>query len=96
MKSYSLCFNCDIRRIYFKDYSCAKNKNIMLSTNSSVPSWLVWFKYIGWFLYTNELLTINQWEGVEVNTCPDPTKPIPPCYTSGDQIIEAQGFDKVQ
>jgi len=62
--------------------------------SSSVPSWLVWFKYIGWFLYANELLTINQWEGVEVNTCPDPTKPIPPCYTSGDQIIEAQGFDK--
>ena len=71
------------------------DKNDKLSTNSSVPSWLVWFKYIGWFLYTNELLTINQWEGVELNTCPNGTKPIPPCYTSGDEIIEAQGFDKV-
>ena len=36
---------------------------------SSVPVWLIWFKYIGWFLYTNELLTINQWEGLDINTC---------------------------
>ena len=95
MKISSLCFYSGIRRIYLQG-SFLYDENIILSLNSSVPSWLVWFKYIGWFLYTNELLTINQWEGVEVNTCPDPTKPIPPCYTSGDQIIEAQGFDKVQ
>jgi len=62
--------------------------------SNSVPSWLIWFKYIGWFLYANELLTINQWDGVELNTCPNGTKPIPPCYNSGDQIIEAQGFNK--
>ena len=37
---------------------------------SSVPVWLVWFKYIGWFLYTNELLVINQWNGLDINTCP--------------------------
>ena len=34
-----------------------------------MPVWLIWFKYIGWFLYTNELLTINQWEGLDINTC---------------------------
>lgn len=62
--------------------------------SSSVPTWLVWFKYIGWFLYTNELLNINQWEGVVLDTCPNGTVPIPPCYTSGDQVIKVLGFDK--
>merc|ERR1712150_124953 len=63
-------------------------------SSSSVPTWLVWFKYIGWFLYTNELLNINQWEGVELDTCPNGTVPIPPCYTSGDEVIKVLGFDK--
>jgi len=54
--------------------------------SNSVPSWLVWLKYVGWFLYANELLTINQWDGVEMNK--------PPCYIDGDKIIKEQGFDK--
>ena len=52
--------------------------------------WLEWFKYIGWFLYTNELLTINQWEGVDLD------KNVTERFTSGDQIITALGFNKVR
>jgi len=27
---------------------------------SSVPDWLIWLKYLSWFLYGNEALAINQ------------------------------------
>ncbi|KAJ8314371.1 hypothetical protein KUTeg_008932, partial [Tegillarca granosa] len=32
---------------------------------SSIPDFLVWLKYLSWFLYSNELLVINQWEDIE-------------------------------
>jgi len=33
--------------------------------SSSIPDWLIWLKYLSWFLYSNELLMINQWQGVK-------------------------------
>ncbi|TRY74914.1 hypothetical protein TCAL_04988 [Tigriopus californicus] len=33
--------------------------------NLSIPTWLIWLKYISWFKYANECLVINQWSGVE-------------------------------
>ena len=47
-----------------------------------MPVWLIWFKYIGWFLYTNELLTINQWEGLDINTCEDVNVTTPSTFTT--------------
>ena len=40
----------------------------------SIPVWLVWLKYLSWFLYSNELLMINQWDGVEMD-CDRPFLP---------------------
>ena len=33
--------------------------------NTSIPAWLEWLKYISWFMYSNELLVVNQWEGIQ-------------------------------
>jgi hypothetical protein len=35
-----------------------------------VPIWLIWLKYLSWFLYGFEALLINQWDGIENITCP--------------------------
>jgi hypothetical protein len=37
---------------------------------SDVPIWLIWLKYLSWFLYGFEALLINQWDGIENITCP--------------------------
>ena len=32
--------------------------------NSTIPVYLEWLKYLSWFMYSNEALLVNQWEGV--------------------------------
>lgn len=36
--------------------------------NDSVPVYLDWIKYVSWFMYGNEALSINQWRGVTFNS----------------------------
>jgi hypothetical protein len=35
-----------------------------------VPVWLIWLKYLSWFLYGYEALMINQWTGIKDIPCP--------------------------
>jgi hypothetical protein len=35
-----------------------------------VPVWLIWLKYISWFLYGYEALLVNQWDGIVNIPCP--------------------------
>lgn len=35
--------------------------------NGSVPVYLDWLRYLSWFMYGNEALSVNQWHGVEFN-----------------------------
>ena len=60
-------------------------------SSRSVPVWLAWLKYLSWFLYSNELLVINQWDGAEMD-CDDPLKSR--CFPTGDDVITFFGFDK--
>lgn len=41
--------------------------------NSAVPAYLDWMRYLSWFMYGNEALSINQWVGIQFNdtSCPD-------------------------
>lgn len=38
--------------------------------NGSVPVYLDWIRYVSWFMYGNEAMSINQWHGVNF-TNPD-------------------------
>lgn len=59
---------------------------------SSVPDWLNWMQYISWFKYSNELLVINQWEGVEFSDCPPNITAN--CFQDGEQVLQFYGFDE--
>ena len=42
--------------------------------NSTIPVYLEWLKYLSWFMYSNEALLVNQWEGVTgIQVKPDQT-----------------------
>ena len=69
--------------------------------NESVPDWLIWLKYLSWYKYSNEILIINQWEGITID-CPqfnssdvsNATVSGKSCIPDGDGVIEFYGFNK--
>ncbi|XP_064110769.1 protein scarlet-like isoform X3 [Macrobrachium nipponense] len=57
---------------------------------TSMPWFIGWVKYLSWFMYSNEALTITQWKGVKNITCEMP--PGVPCISTGDQVINEYSF----
>ena len=67
----------------------------LLVNNSTIPVYLEWMKYLSWFMYSNEALLINQWEGVDniQYKCPSPA-PLN-CTTTigtGEQVLDNLHF----
>lgn len=58
--------------------------------NGAVPIYFDWMRYISWFMYGNEALSINQWVGVRFNdtVCPNGV-------CTGEQILKNFDFDPV-
>ncbi|XP_069948653.1 protein scarlet-like isoform X3 [Cherax quadricarinatus] len=57
---------------------------------TSMPWFIGWVKYISWFMYSNEALTLTQWADVKNITCEMP--PGVPCISTGQQVIEEYSF----
>ncbi|KAK7069698.1 ABC-2 type transporter [Halocaridina rubra] len=55
-----------------------------------MPWFIGWVKYMSWFMYSNEALTITQWSGVKNITCEMP--PGVPCIRTGDEVITEYSF----
>jgi len=60
--------------------------------NASVPDYFIWLKYLSWLNYSNELLMLNQWDGVKNISCPTVNAG---CLTTGTQILSKLNFDMV-
>jgi hypothetical protein len=56
-----------------------------------VPGWLAWIQHVSWFKYSNEILIVNQWEGLEIPQDPMGVSP----FKDGDAVIDYYGYDKV-
>jgi hypothetical protein len=56
-----------------------------------VPAYFIWLKYISWLNYSNEILIVNQWDGIENIDCPQ-TSTI--CFKNGDDVIKYAGVKK--
>nr|XP_045624412.1 protein scarlet-like [Procambarus clarkii] len=57
---------------------------------ASLPWYIGWVKYLSWFMWSNEALTVTQWIGVQNITCETP--PDVPCLTTGDEVISKYTF----
>ena len=55
--------------------------------NDSVPIYLDWMRYLSWFMYANEALSINQWRGVTFNDTVCNINPL-----DGTEICSGQVF----
>ncbi|XP_052132931.1 LOW QUALITY PROTEIN: protein scarlet [Frankliniella occidentalis] len=57
---------------------------------STLPSYVSWTQYLSWLMYSNEAMSILQWQGVGNITCPDATLP---CLQDGDHVLDHYSFD---
>ena len=66
--------------------------------NSTIPVYLEWMKYLSWFMYSNEALLINQWEGVEdiQYHCQPPAPQNCTISVTGDFVLDKLHFSKVK
>ena len=61
--------------------------------NGSVPYYFDWLRYLSWFMYANEALSINQWQGVSFN---DTTSTCPNFVCTGEAILKVFDFNPVK
>ncbi len=63
--------------------------------NGSVPFYFQWVRYLSWFMYGNEALSINQWSGVSFNetVCQANAMTTPGCH--GNDILTELSFNQV-
>ncbi|RDD44667.1 Protein white [Trichoplax sp. H2] len=57
--------------------------------SGSEPVYLVWIKYISWFNYGFEALSINQWENFGNLTC---SPGLPTCFHNGHEVLQFYNF----
>ncbi|XP_021375248.1 protein white-like isoform X2 [Mizuhopecten yessoensis] len=64
--------------------------------NNTIPDWLLWVKYLSWFQFSNELISVNQWKNVDHIYCTNVTEyPAPegsPVCETGAAILEGFNF----
>jgi hypothetical protein len=61
--------------------------------NNTVPVYFIWLKYLSWLGYGNEILLINQWDGISGIACPANRTS---CITEGSEVITNFGMKKVR
>lgn len=60
--------------------------------NGAVPFYFQWLRYMSWFMYGNECLSINQWSGVSFT---DPASNCPNKVCTGRDILASFDFNPV-
>ena len=58
--------------------------------NGSVPVYFQWLRYVSWFMYANEAMSISQWSGVSFN---DTLSPCPDQVCDGEFILKQMDFE---
>lgn len=60
---------------------------------STIPSYIGWVKYLSWLMYSNEAMSIVQWDGIHNITCEivDPVNELP-CLTDGSDVLDKYSF----
>ncbi|XP_061185805.1 protein white-like [Saccostrea echinata] len=64
------------------------NGGFFLNTRT-VPDYFLWLKYSSWFMYSNELMTVNQWTNVHHIGCNNNAT----CISNGNLVIENLGYE---
>ncbi|XP_026329157.1 protein scarlet [Hyposmocoma kahamanoa] len=70
------------------DYSLMMTSGLFVKL-SSIPKYVSWIRHLSWLMYSNEAMSIIQWDGVQNITCA--TEQIP-CISTGDEVLNQYDF----
>ncbi|NP_001243922.1 scarlet [Bombyx mori] len=73
------------------DYSLMMTSGIFIKL-SSIPRYVAWIRYLSWLMYSNEAMSIVQWDGVENITCTNSNSTGVPCVSTGDEVLMQYDF----
>ncbi|XP_072943704.1 protein scarlet [Epargyreus clarus] len=75
------------------DYSLMMTSGLFVKL-SSIPSYVSWIRHLSWLMYSNEAMSILQWDGVQNITCPAKMiDPGSPCLSTGDEVLDRYDFN---
>ncbi|KPJ07918.1 Protein scarlet [Papilio machaon] len=60
---------------------------------SSIPIYISWIRHLSWVMYSNEAMSILQWDGIQNITCMTSGNMTDgPCLSTGDEVLEQYDF----
>ncbi|XP_061711951.1 protein scarlet-like [Cydia pomonella] len=72
------------------DYCLMMTSGIFIKL-STIPKYISWIRHLSWLMYSNEAMSILQWDGVSNITC-SPTESGTPCLSTGDEVLNVYDF----
>ncbi|XP_050684576.1 protein scarlet [Leptidea sinapis] len=72
------------------DYTLMMTSGLFIKL-SSIPKYISWIRHVSWLMYSNEAMSILQWDGVENITC-SPDEADAPCLSTGDEVLSMYDF----
>ncbi|XP_052737501.1 protein scarlet-like [Bicyclus anynana] len=76
------------------DYSLMMTSGLFVKL-SSIPKYISWIRHLSWLMYSNEAMSILQWDGVENITCTVPQIGVP-CVSTGEEVLQKYDFEANQ
>ncbi|CAH2086782.1 unnamed protein product [Euphydryas editha] len=71
------------------DYSLMITSGLFIKL-STIPKYISWIKYLSWPMYSNEAMSILQWDGVQNITCAAENGS--PCLSTGEEVLIEYDF----
>ncbi|XP_048479461.1 protein scarlet [Plutella xylostella] len=73
------------------DYALMMTSGIFVRL-SSIPKFISWIRHLSWLMYSNEAMTILQWDGIDDIPCANTTE-VRPCLSTGDEVLDRYDFE---
>ncbi|KAL4714066.1 hypothetical protein ACJJTC_008420 [Scirpophaga incertulas] len=72
------------------DYSLMMTSGLFVKL-SSIPKYVAWIRHLSWLMYSNEAMSILQWDGIDNISCANSTGT--PCLSTGNEVLSRYDFD---
>ncbi|KAJ0180332.1 hypothetical protein K1T71_003736 [Dendrolimus kikuchii] len=73
------------------DYSLMVTSGLFVKLET-IPQYISWIRHLSWLMYSNEAMSILQWDGIQNITCADDIEYLP-CLSTGEEVLNMYDFN---